>query len=393
MFEQLLAQQQKQEGMQELDTPAMPEQPAQPEIDPALKAALDERDKKRMFADLLGGFQQLAVAPAAHTGMKADTRFADILRKRAEEPVTQYKEQKAAEKQKTKDDMFMQDWQNKLRKSQMDITDREKTADPNSPESKLAQNFMLDLAKKNGQELNEASVKAMSAAELYRVSKPMQDLVVQTMKADLQEQKMKQQEQRLRQADERLDIYREREEGKNVRFKRSQDFKEAEKQEISDKQTEQLAGYDEALGLLSDAVDMKADTDTGFITNISDKMRSMVGKQDVKVSDLKMTIGETLAQKVKALSGTAVSDKEREFIESISLPSINDDDKQFNAKLKRAIETLEKAKKNRIEAYKKQGKDPSAFEDKTKSNEIRRRTKDGRIAIFDENKNFLRYED
>jgi len=160
----------------------------------------------------------------------------------------------------------------------------------------------------------------------------------------------------------RLKERQDRESGKNVRFKRSQDFRETEKQEISDKQTDQLAGYDEALSLLSDAGDFKKDVDTGFATNLSDKVRTFFGTQDVGVSDLKMAIGETLSQKVKSLSGTAASDKEREFIKQISLPTINDDDDVFKAKLKRALDTIEKAKQVRIDSFKKQGKDPSAFE-------------------------------
>ena len=100
-----------------------------------------------------------------------------------------------------------------------------------------------------------------------------------------------------------------------------------------------------------------------------------------------MTVGEALVQKVKALSGTAVSDQERALISQISLPSIKDDDAIFKAKLKRAMDTIEKAKQVRIDSFKKQGKDPSKFEaNSANSDMVKMQIPDGRVKMIPRDK-------
>ena len=351
-----------QKPMTEEELMMMAEEQQQPQIDPRLQAARDQRDKMQMYGNLLSGFQDLIKGA---TGYNPNYGTAEALKQQGNQAVKDYQVDQAskmatdkAKMEKDKNQLLMDKYSQELDKGKYDLSDQEKTRDPNSPESKIAQKFLLDLKP----DLDPKSVEQLSAHQIYITNKPMQDFLVQKMKTDAEKYRLAQQDKRIAQADRRLEQGDEKEKGKQQRFDRAQDFKEKEKQELSDKQTEQLADYDNALELLADADKFKKNVDTGFVTNMSDKMRSYVGKGDIAVSDLKMAIGETLAQKVKSLSGTAVSDQERKFISEISLPTINDDDEEFKAKLKRAVDTINKAKQARIDAFKKQGKDPSAFE-------------------------------
>jgi len=337
----------------------------QNQIDPRLTEARERRNNLNLYGNILGSFQNMIQGT---TGAQADMRVADSLRAQGNQAVSDVNADIAAERMAEKDKMAadrqaktMEKLSLDIDKANLDFQDAKATRDPSSQQSKFVQDAYIEYMKETGQGANEESVRQASAHEIYQVSPWMQKMYVNKLRAQKDERDMALRERSVAAREERNKIMREKEEGIGGRFDRAQTFREEEKQEISDKQTEQLAGYDEALDLLEDAAGFKKDVDTGFVTNMSDKMRSFFGKGDVEVAELKMAIGETLAQKVKALSGTAVSDQERAFIADVSLPSINDDDEVFNAKLKRAVATLKKAKENRIKSFEKQGKDPSAF--------------------------------
>lgn len=149
---------------------------------------------------------------------------------------------------------------------------------------------------------------------------------------------------------------------KENRLAQNQGFKQKEKQEISDKQSEELFGYDSALESLDSVLEMKESVDTGLFANMTEAIKDYTGKGGIPFSNLRTELGENLLAKVKQLSGTAASDTERAVIATISLPSLKDDDNEFIAKIVNAKKILERAKKLRIENYKKQGKNPEAFE-------------------------------
>lgn len=74
------------------------------QTDPRYQEALDQRNKLRLQADLLGSFQKMIEAGAAGSGFKADTSMADVMRQRSEDPLTKYKtllnQEAAAKKEK-----------------------------------------------------------------------------------------------------------------------------------------------------------------------------------------------------------------------------------------------------------------------------------------------------
>ena len=79
---------------------------------------------------------------------------------------------------------------------------------------------------------------------------------------------------------------------------------------------------------------------------------------------------------------------------------IRDSDSVFNEKLEQAFKTIENARSLRVDGFRKQGKNSDSFDTSkstpsTSSNagEIKRRDpKTGKIAIFDKDKKFLRFE-
>lgn len=149
--------------------------------DPRLLAALDQQNKQRKMADLLKGFQQILQGGAAGSGFKADMSMADEMNKRADEPVTRYKEKVAQEGAARKEGREieqhkaqMDDFQVKLAKSKLDFTDMTANRDPSSPQSKLAQDRVIELRTKQGLPTNEQSVRSQSGESLFKIMPELQ---------------------------------------------------------------------------------------------------------------------------------------------------------------------------------------------------------------------------
>jgi hypothetical protein len=147
---------------------------------------------------------------------------------------------------------------------------------------------------------------------------------------------------------------------REVRLGDKFEWQKEEKNELSDKQVEQIAGYDQAIQNLEQALNIKLneDIDTGPLTAMFQSMGELVGGGDTNILKIKSYLGETLAQTVRNLSGTAASDREREFIAGITVPNISDNDEQFKVKLKTSLEKIKKARDLRLKAIKKEGKAP-----------------------------------
>lgn len=160
---------------------------------------------------------------------------------------------------------------------------------------------------------------------------------------------------------------------------RKQEHMEKEKDEPTPAQMEQLASFDEATKLLEKVKKEKVEDglDTGPLVALSDFFRDKVGLQDPETAKLKQDVTETIAKKVKAISGAAASDKEREFL-SFTLPRLRDNDEQFIAKLDNAIKNIELAKKARIEALTKGGRQVEQFKDETAPEMVEMTAPDGR---------------
>ncbi len=125
---------------------------------------------------------------------------------------------------------------------------------------------------------------------------------------------------------------------------------------------EGISGFSGAVTILKNLEEAKSlyNIDTGKISNIRNYLAQQVGIDDEKVTVFKKDLAEVLANKVKALSGAAASDKEREFLK-FTLPSFDQNDEQFLATLDNAIKNMGLAKLERLKVYEQAGKDVSGF--------------------------------
>jgi hypothetical protein len=138
-------------------------------------------------------------------------------------------------------------------------------------------------------------------------------------------------------------------------------FREETRDRPSDKQTEAIDSYNQALKSLDRIKNLKSSVDTGPIADIQNRAATKLGINDPQVTALRTEILDTLAAKIKALSGTAASEAEAERLR-VTLPSISDSDEVFERQLNDAVRRVEEAKAIRLSTYQKQGKDVGNFQ-------------------------------
>lgn len=170
-------------------------------------------------------------------------------------------------------------------------------------------------------------------------------------------------------------------------FDRGQDYREVKGDRLSDKQTDQLAGYNTTLAALRRAQELKKNIDTGPLAGRLNKAASVVGIDDPDTTALRVQVLDTVAERIKELSGTAASEREADRL-NITLPGMNDSDEVFNRKLQDAEKRIKEAQQIRTDYFKKQGKDVSPFspsENNTSAPSviIRRDPKTGRSVRYD----------
>lgn len=175
--------------------------------------------------------------------------------------------------------------------------------------------------------------------------------------------------------------------------------KKSEKDELSDKQVEEIASLDKGLGLGAEIQNLLPQVEKfigPYASKLEEGSRYIPGvERDPNFVLMQQRVGTTLADYVKAISGAAVSEQEAQRLRK-NIPTMEDKPAEFKTKLNEFNRLLEEYKNTKLKAYKQyQGKGPSTREpsEKQSSSELRRQTKDGRIAIFDANKKFLRYEE
>jgi hypothetical protein len=142
--------------------------------------------------------------------------------------------------------------------------------------------------------------------------------------------------------------------------KSSQQFKEQEKNELSDKQVESMASFDKVQGL-SDELKVRAeqfkDVLGPYAANIEQYKSLVPGfQEDPNFAAFRASTTDTLSQYIKSLSGLTVSDKERASLLQ-SVPTINDKYDIFMSKMEELQKRLDRYKNAELDAAKKyQGK-------------------------------------
>lgn len=153
--------------------------------------------------------------------------------------------------------------------------------------------------------------------------------------------------------------------------------------ELSDKQIESLSGYDDTLTSLNRIREQKKKVDTGPLADKRNKLAAKLGMDDPEVTSLRSEVIDTLAAKIKALSGTAANESEVNRLK-VTLPDINDSDEIFERKLKDAEKRIKEAKAIRENHYKtKQGKNVQGYGPQTSaptSSTVRIQGPSGQVA-------------
>lgn len=166
-------------------------------------------------------------------------------------------------------------------------------------------------------------------------------------------------------ADKRLGLQTEQEKGKGVRHGENVELRKEALYRPSDKQVEALDSYDQTLASLFRTKDLATGVETGPIADFRNMAASKLGIDDPKVTALRSQTIDTLAERIKALSGTAASEAEAGRLR-ITLPNLKDSHEVFIKKLEEAEKRVKEAREIRIKSLTKQGKNVEAFKEISK---------------------------
>lgn len=135
-----------------------------------------------------------------------------------------------------------------------------------------------------------------------------------------------------------------------------------QKDELSEKQIESLEGYDQTLNSLHRIYNtkMKDDIKTGPLADLRNYAAKKIGIDDPKVSALRAELVDVLAERIKTLSGLAVTDKEFERLQ-VTLPGLGDKPETFEKLYKDAVKRIEEAKMIREAHIYAGGKDVGSY--------------------------------
>jgi hypothetical protein len=191
---------------QQLDA-EVPITPAGPSDADRLYEAQTAGNKQEYMSQLLRSFQNMLQSSAPNSGYRADHGVSDSMSKQAGQMASNVKDQlnmeamsrKEAQNQEQtalKNKMEMEnheraqqegalrqdDFQLKLAKAKLDFQDMEANRDPASPQSKIAQDRVLEVRAKIGQPLNEESVRQQSGEALFKTFDFLKEDLVQYYK-------------------------------------------------------------------------------------------------------------------------------------------------------------------------------------------------------------------
>jgi hypothetical protein len=142
----------------------------------------------------------------------------------------------------------------------------------------------------------------------------------------------------------------------------------AEKKEskLSDKQTTEIEGINNALKGLDEVEAAKTGVNTGRYASMYQSGMDILpfAESDKDFVALKQLSGTQLFDYVKAQSGVSYSVKELDQLKS-NMPNVDDDDNTFMTKLKTVRGIIERKQKEKLSAFEKQGKNVGAFKEES----------------------------
>lgn len=145
---------------------------------------------------------------------------------------------------------------------------------------------------------------------------------------------------------------------------KTQNWREKEKGELSDKQVEAVDSLDQTMGVIDEIDELKPAFGTGPLTSRVADFRRATGFDDAKMTAFKQKLGRNLANYIRSMSGLAVTDQERAYLTTL-VPNDKLDDAAFLESIKTFRNELERTKSRKLENFRRQGKEGvSAFTDK-----------------------------
>jgi hypothetical protein len=200
----------------------------------------------------------------------------------------------------------------------------------------------------------KADAYAAQAAKAGQIT-PFQQAMI-----EVQNRKLQQTDEKIDQSDTRIKQAEQREERMTDMFKN----KKIQQDELSDKQTEQIAELNNIENIANRIKEIKPKVNTGPVASrLKDLSSAALGDTGPGVSQdfiaLRQLTGINLADYIKSISAATVTDKERQILIK-NIPNMNDDDTTFNTKMKEFEKTLNEVKQTKLANIKKfQGKDVS----------------------------------
>ena len=370
-----------------------------PEEDTRLQDAYGERDDLRKKADLLRGFKSIGQALASGTGYKADMTMANELAKRAEDPVNKYKWD-------LKEDQMKQSMATADMKAKEMGIKLDQMGDLNNPKHKLAsvlranlQNRENKLAKSQNREVVQIDPGDNMSFYHLNLLDDIQDKNEKNgadWKHDMAWQRL------LESQEKRKDRKENQELNRDLRIEKKLDrdveaiSKRLEKSDIM-AQKGSFKIIDDYLteqgGILGDKETYKNVSIPGM--GVAGGMRPDFATP-VEAVEFRQNVQSLANRLLKQRSGAAVTDQEyRRFLKEVGSGNFSNEANLMTglAKMKQDLNDLEENivksadPKAQVEYKRRMG---IASEPKS---EIKRKTKDGKIAVFDSNKKFLRYEE
>lgn len=129
------------------------------------------------------------------------------------------------------------------------------------------------------------------------------------------------------------------------------------------KDAEDVTELDRALAEATRLVKEGGEVDTGSFANARNALAQMFSVDDPRVTKFKASVGEQLAQYISSISGATVPDSERAILMQ-NVPTMNDGNAAFMAKLDRVISMLGSKRAAKVNALNAAGKDTSGLEPK-----------------------------
>lgn len=380
------------------------------QIDPRLQEAFAERDRRERMAMLLSGFKGLAQAGVASSGSnyKIDDSMEKAMMQRAQNPVKDVQSQIGLQQteQKLKQDQerhqnIMNEYSQKLAMGGFELDNQERLMDPNSKESKFAQNYLTEL----NPNIAKEEIEGIPAAQLYKNFLPqMQQLVLGKMNIDARRAALEQQERRTRLIEEMNEIRRQKEQNIDRRFEKTHDYKtnkfdwqKDEKDELSDKQVEIITEFDIGSNIINEIKNKyklpNVQDSLGFYASKLSESKKYIpfAERDPDFVQMQALVGTQLADYVKRISGAAVSEQEAQRLAK-NIPSMEDKPQEFMKKLETFEEILNKNRKTTVDSINKQGKTAGGFAKESQTSTesqfpdvVKMQIPDGRIKLIPRN--------